>query len=168
MVFYFLRVKNYEMAEKTCRIVMEMAPHNLTVLGFMTEAFIGQGRFEEALKVGVPVVELSAQLGELPERMGASLVKKLAEYLIAKKDYAGAARLWEAGVKCQPGEVSALVELSKSLLLAGDITGAERRSAEARALAPQNEAVLELLKAEAFATGQAGKAGRSVRVKRRR
>jgi len=59
MVNYFLQVKNFEMAEKSCRLLLNLAPHDLIALGFLTEALLGQGRFEEALKVGVPVVELS-------------------------------------------------------------------------------------------------------------
>jgi tetratricopeptide (TPR) repeat protein len=146
MVYYFLWVNNFDMAENTCRLVLEMAPHDLTVLGFMTEALIGQGRYEEALKVGVPVVELSAQLGELPERMGVVLVKKMADYLLEKKDYAGAVRLWEAGVKCQPGDVNTLLELSRCLILADDKIGARRQLIQAQKLAPQNEIVHALLK----------------------
>ncbi len=146
MVYYFLWVNNFDMAENTCRLVLEMAPHDLTVLGFMTEALIGQGRYEEALKVGVPVVELSAQLGELPERMGVVLVKKMADYLLEKRDYAGAVRLWEAGVKCQPGDVNTLLELSRCLILADDKIGVRRQLIQAQKLAPQNEIVHALLK----------------------
>ena len=146
MVYHFLKVKNFEMAEKTCHLLLEMAPHNLTVLGFMTEALLGQKRYEEAIKVGMPVVELSAQVGELPEQMGTFLIKKMADHLLEKKDYFSAVRLWEAGVKCQPGKVSALLELTQALLLAGDKVEAHLRLIEARELDPQNEAVLTLLK----------------------
>jgi tetratricopeptide (TPR) repeat protein len=146
MAFYFLRVDNFSMAEKTCRLVLELAPHNMAALGLLTYSLIGQGRFEEALKVGVPLVELSGQLGELPERMGVVLVKKMADYLLEKKDYAGAVRLWEAGVKCQPGDVNTLLELSRCLILADDKIGACRQLIQAQKLAPQNEIVHALLK----------------------
>ena len=146
MVFYFLRTGNYGMAEKTCQLLLEMSPHNLTVLGMLTEAILGQGRYEEAIKVGTPVVELSARIGELPERMSIFLVKKMADHLLEKKDYSGAVRLWEAGVKCKPGDVNAIIELTQSLLLAGDKKGAYKRLIQAQALAPQNETVLALLK----------------------
>jgi hypothetical protein len=116
------------------------------IMGFLTEALIGLGRHDEALKVGVPVVELSAQIGELPDRMGVYLVKIMADTLLEKKDYSGAVHLWEAGVLSQPGDVNALVELTQTLLLAGEKNKAQQRLAQARQLAPQNEAVLTLLK----------------------
>jgi Flp pilus assembly protein TadD len=78
--------------------------------------------------------------------MGVVLVRKMADYLLEKKDYAGAARLWKAGVKCQPGDVNALLALSQALLLAGDKTGTRQRLTQAQALSPQNETVLAMLK----------------------
>ncbi len=146
MVLYFLWVKDYSMAEKTCHILLDIAPHNLMVLGHLTEALIGQERYEEALNVGVPVVELSATVGELPEGMGVFLVKKMAEILLKKKNYASVVRLWQAGVKCQPGDVYALIELSQALLLAGDKNGARQQLIQAQQLAPENVEVLALIK----------------------
>jgi tetratricopeptide (TPR) repeat protein len=155
MVFYFLRSGNYSMAEKTCQLLLEMAPHNLTVMALLTEALLGQGRYEEAIEVGTPVVELSARIGELPERMSIFLVKKMADHLLEKKDYSGAVRLWEAGVKCMPRDVNAMIELSQVLLLAGDKTEARQRLAQAQALAPQNETVLALLRTDALSAKKA-------------
>ena len=146
MVYHFLKIKNFEMAEKTCHLLLEMGPHNLTVLGFMTEALLGQKRYEEAIKVGMPVVELSAQVGELPEQMGIFLIKKMADHLLEKKDYSSAVRLWGAGIKCQPDNVNALIELTQALLLAGDKAGAHLRLVEACELDPQNEAAQTLLR----------------------
>ncbi len=145
MAHYFLTIKGFARAEQICRLALEIAPHNLMLLGFLTEALIGLGRHEEALTVGLPVVELSAQLGELPERMGIHLVKIMANILLEKKDYAGIVRLWEAGVKCQPGEVNALLELAQALFYAGELSRAQQRLAQALKLAPQNEDVLELM-----------------------
>lgn len=150
MVYYFLKVKNFELAESTCRLLLEMAPHNLTILGFLTEAMLGQGRNDEALQVGLPVIELSAQLGELPEQMSGFLVKKMADYLLKKKDFAGAVRLWQAGVKCQRGDVNALLELARCQFLFGDKAGARQQFALAKSLVAaeglglQNEAVHSL------------------------
>ena len=152
MAFYFIRVENYTMAENICRLLLGLAPHELTALGLLTYSLLGQRRYEEALRVGVPVVELSAKVGELPERMGVILVKKMADYLLEKKDYTGAARLWEAGVKCQRDDVNALLEFARVLLLAGDKNKARQRLTEAQALAEaeglaaQNEAVQALLR----------------------
>ncbi|MCX6059045.1 MAG: glycosyltransferase family 92 protein [Chloroflexi bacterium] len=151
MVIYFLRVEHFSMAEKTCYLMLDLAPHDTVALGLLANSLIGQGRFEEGLKVGVPVVELAGQFGELPYRMGVSLVKQMADYLLEKKDYAGAIRLWEAGVKCEPGDVDALLELSHALLLAGDKTQALQRLTQARQLDPRNEAVLTLLRTDALA-----------------
>lgn len=147
MTFYFLRTNNFVIAEKTCRLLLEIAPHDLTVLGFMTEALIGQERWDEALKVGIPVVELAGTLGgELPGGMGVFLVKKMADHLLEKKDYANAVLLWEAGIKCEPNNVNNLLELAQALLHRGDQTNARQRLAQAQALSPQDERVKALLK----------------------
>jgi tetratricopeptide (TPR) repeat protein len=157
MAFYFIRVENYSMAENICRLLLGIAPHELTALGLLTYSLMGQGRYEEALKVGVPVIELDWQFYELPDGMGVFLVKKMADYLLEKKDYTGAVRLWEVGVKCQPGDVNPLLELSQALLLAGDKTSARQRLfeaqvlAEAGGLASQSETVLALPRTGALA-----------------
>jgi len=152
MSYYFMSIRDYLAAEKVCRLLLELAPHSLMILGFLAEALIGQERFEEALSVGVPVVELSAKIGELPDRMGVILVKKMADYLLGKKDYAGAVHLWEAGVDCQPRDVNAMLELTQALMLAGDKAGARHRLAQAQilakseGLAAQNEVMVSLQK----------------------
>ncbi|MCX6066448.1 MAG: glycosyltransferase family 92 protein [Chloroflexi bacterium] len=146
MSLFFIRTKNFVMVEKTCHLILEIAPHNLIALAQLVEALIGQDRYEEALKVGVPVVELSAKVGELPEGMGAYLVKKMADYLLEEKNYGGAARLWEAGVKCQPWDVNLYVEYCRALLLADDPIAARQVLSQAEMLASQNEAVLALRK----------------------
>jgi tetratricopeptide (TPR) repeat protein len=142
MVHYFLHVKNFEMAEKTCRLLLDIAPHDLTALGFMTEVMIGQGRFEEALKIGTPVVELAGIVGELPERFSIFLVKKMADYLVQQHDYARAAHLWEAGAKSQARDVNVLLEWINVLQLNGDLAMARQVLAQARVLAPQKGEVL--------------------------
>ena len=146
MAFYFLRIENFSMAENTCRLVLELAPHELVALGMLTHSLIGQGRYDEALRVGAPVVELAGQLGEMPDRMSVFLVKQMADYLLEKKDYASAARLWEAGVKCLPGDVNGLLEFTRCLLLADDKDKARQALTQARKLDPQNEAVLDLIR----------------------
>ena len=92
----------------------------------------------------MPVVELSAQVGELPNNMDLFLIKKMVDHCLNQKDYDGAVRLWEAGVRCKPGDVNALLELSQTLVLAGDQHGARQRLAQAQALDPHNEAALAL------------------------
>jgi tetratricopeptide (TPR) repeat protein len=134
------------MAEKAVRLLLNIAPHELQAQTFLTEALLGQGRFEDALKIGVPVIELSAEVGELPQKMGLYLVKKMADYLSSKQDYAGAIHLWQAGLKCQPEDVDALLEYSQVLLVAGNNAGAQQQLTKARLLAPQNETVLAMLK----------------------
>ena len=158
MAIYFLLAENYSMAEKSCRLVLELAPDDMVVSGLLTQSLIGQGCYEEALKVGVPVLELAGTIGcQLPNGMGVNLIKKITDYLLEKKDYIGAARLWEAGVKCQPGDVNPLLELSQVLLLAGDKTSARQRLfeaqvlAEAGGLASQSETVLALPRTGALA-----------------
>jgi tetratricopeptide (TPR) repeat protein len=118
----------------------------MVVLGLLTQSLIGQGSYEEAIKVGVPLLELAGTPAwELSDQMGGIIVKNMADYLLEKKDYAGAVRVWEAGVKCQPGDVNALLELSRCLILANDKTGARRQLAQAQAIVPQNEDVLTML-----------------------
>jgi tetratricopeptide (TPR) repeat protein len=146
MAYYFLRVNNFEMAEKTIRLLLNIAPTDLQALGFLTEALLGMGRFEEALKVGIPVIELSVLVSELPEKMDTYLIKKMADYLITKNDYEGAIRLWQAGVRCRPQDVNALLEYSQVLLLAGNKADAQQQLTKAGVLAPQNETVLAMLK----------------------
>jgi len=146
MAFFFLKVEDFNMAENACRLLLELAPHELGALGMLTHSLIGQGRFEEALKVGIPVIELSAVFGSLPERMSISLVKKMADYLLEKKDFSGAVRLWQAGIKCQTGDVNTLMELSQALMLKGDKAEAYQYLAEVQKLDPQNQAALALLK----------------------
>jgi len=160
MVFYFLRIENFEMAEKACRLMLAIAPHDLTALAFMAETLLGQGRFEEGIKIGVPVVELTAIVGELPEHMGVFLVKKMADYLLQKKDYAGAARLWEAGIKCQPGDVSLLLEWSRALLLNGEKAGARQVLLQALALSPDNPEAQRLLRQALVPAAGKGKKNR--------
>ncbi|MEI7848570.1 MAG: glycosyltransferase family 92 protein [Chloroflexota bacterium] len=143
---FFLRASNFEMAEKTVRLLLNIAPLDLQAQAFLTEALLGQGRFEDALKIGVPVIELSAEVGELPKKMGLYLVKKMADYLSLKQDYAGAIHLWQTGLKCQPEDVDALLEYSQVLLVTGNNAGAQQQLTKARLLAPQNETVLAMLK----------------------
>ncbi len=146
MAFFFLNVKNYEMAEKTCTLLFEMAPHNLTIMGYLTEALMGQSRGEEALKVGLPVVELADTLGELPKGMAAHLVKLMADYLLEKKEYARAISLWEARLDEQKDDLHILLELCRALLHKGDLDAACQRLSQAQVLAPENEEVLALLR----------------------
>ena len=146
MAFFFLKVKNFAMAEQTCRLLLEMAPHHLTILGYLTEALMRQGRSEESLKVGLPLVELDDVLGELPKGMATFLAKLMADILLEKKDYSRAVCLWEARLESQKGDLNVLLELTQALLRKGDIAGARQRLALAKSLAPQNEEVLALLK----------------------
>ena len=145
MALYFLKVNNFIMAENTSRLLIELAPHNLVSLGLLNFSLLGQERYEEALKVGIPVVELSGTLGELPDGMSIRLVQKMAKYLLGKKDYHGAVRLWENGLKCQPDHVNSLLEISQVLLLIGNKAGALRYLSQARMLAPNDEAILDLI-----------------------
>ena len=152
MSIYFLYVENFNMAENTCRLVLELSPHDIVVMGLLVQSLIGQKRYEDALKIGGPVMELAWTPGwELPAQMGVNMVKKLADYLLEKKDYTGAVRLWQAGVQCQPREVNNLLELARCLLLTGDKTGMRRCLTQARSLAPKNEEVLAFLRMDDLA-----------------
>ncbi len=146
MAFYFLRTENFSMTENSCRLLLELTPHDLVPMGLLTCSLIGQKRYEEAAEIGIPVVELSTGASVLPNGMGIYIVKKLADYLREKGDYAGAVRLWEAGLKYQPEDVNVLLELSQALLLAGDTSNAHLQLTQAQKLAPQNETVLAALK----------------------
>ena len=160
MAYYFLRVSNFQMAEKTCHLLLELAPHNLTVLGFLTEALIGLERWDEAIKIGQPVVGLAGILdAELPDRMGLYLVKKMAQHLLERKEYASAVHLWECGISSRPGDVDTLIELIRTLLQAQDRVGAQKRLSEVRLLDPTNQVVLDLLQ-QVDGLGSAENAGR--------
>jgi len=144
MAFYFLQMKNFEVLEKTSHLILEIAPSDLAALGFLTQALLGMIRYPEALRVGLPLIELSAAMGELPNGMGFYPIKQMADFLLEQKDYPAAVRLWAAGVKCQPDNVSGLLEFGKALILVGDQAGARQCLSEIRKLAPQDEAVRAL------------------------
>ena len=145
MAYFFLQVKDFEMAQKTCMLLLEMAPHNLMILGYQTETLIGLGRVEEALKLGLPLVELDDMLGELPKGMSDYLTKLLADTLLEKKDYDGAVRLWKARFDANKNDLHVLLELVRALLRKGDQKEARQRLGDALALDPHNEVVLGLL-----------------------
>lgn len=138
MAFYFLKVENYSMAEKTCRLMLDMAPHDLTALAYLTDALMGQNRFEEAIKIGTPVVELSAYFGEIPSNVSVFLIKKMSDYLVHNKDYAAAIHLWEVGIKCQENNVLVILELVKVLLKQGNKVKARQWLEKAKEIDPNN------------------------------
>lgn len=144
MAFYFLRTQNYKMAENTCRLLLDMAPHDTIGLGMLTHSLIGQDRYEEALAIGVPVIELAARFGELPGRMGLFLVKKLADHLIERNYIESAVRLLRNGVMSQPQDAGALLELSRVLILAGSRNEALTCLRQVEVLDPGNPKIGEL------------------------
>ncbi len=42
MCIYFWWTKNFLMAEKTCHLILDIDPHNITILGLLAEALFGQ------------------------------------------------------------------------------------------------------------------------------
>jgi len=145
MAYYFLSAQNFPMAEKTSRLVLEIAPQDLLSLGFLSESLMGQGKMEEGLRVGLPVIEHQAMMfGEIPVGMSLYLIGKMANYLEDIKDFQGAAHVWDLGIKIAPNEINILLGLSRVLMLAGDLTGAGRCLSQAQKAAPKNEAVLAL------------------------
>lgn len=146
MAYLFLRTGNYAMALNTCHLLLDMAPHNLTAMGFLTESLAGLGRFEEALKVGVPVIELSGMLGELPEGMSVYLVKQLSDYLLQKKDYRLAAHLWKIQVQGQPEDVDVILQLANVLAHSGEKIEARKWLLRAQEINPNHEDVKLFLK----------------------
>ena len=137
MGYYFLSVQNFEMVEKTARLMLEIGPSDLHALYFLAEALWGQGRYEEALKVGLPVIEISARLGELPENIEILLVKKLADYLIQKRDFSAAVQLWQLGVLCAKNSPTAMFELANAHLLNGEISQGRELLLRVQALDPK-------------------------------
>ncbi len=93
MAYFFLRVQDYAMAEKTSRLLLDMAPHSLLVLGYLTEALLGLGRADEALKIGLPLVELADILSELPKGMAFHLSRLLSDQLIKTRNFGPAVHL---------------------------------------------------------------------------
>jgi tetratricopeptide (TPR) repeat protein len=118
MTDYFLRVQNYAMAEKTCALRLEIAPHHLISISYMTEALIGQGRFEEAIKIGVPLVKLADMVGELPDGKISYLVSSMAGYLEKKGDYRTLVSLWETALSSQPDQEENKLGLARAKKLA--------------------------------------------------
>jgi len=144
MANFFLRVQDFGMAEKTCYILLDIAPNDLRVLGMMTDSLIGQGRHEEALKIGIPLIEISGTLGELPDGMDIYLIHKMAAYLEQKQDYPALAHLWELGIKCKGDDLELVIKLIKVLLYQGDHHKARQWLIKAQQLAPHNDEVMSL------------------------
>jgi tetratricopeptide (TPR) repeat protein len=144
MTDYFLDLKNFEMAEKTCHLLRNIAPHDLKVMGLLTETLIGQNRWEEAIQIGVPVVELSGILGELPDRFSLGLIVKMSSYLVQKKDYSALVRLWEAGAKCKEDDVDVLAQLIKALNLQGSYKRAKEILKYAMKINPNDAELIRL------------------------
>ena len=145
MANFFLRVADYQMAEKTCQILFNMAPEDLLVLSYLTESLIGLGRCEEAVKLGIPVVELASLVGELPEGMNFYLIQKIAGCLEQMHDNVTLTHLWELGIKCQKDKIEPVLELIKVLRLVGDLKQAREWLVEAQKRDPKNDEVLNIL-----------------------
>ncbi len=143
---FFLQVRNFEMAEKTARLLLEIAPHDLKALGFLAEALLGLGRFDEAIKIGVPVVELATKYGEMYDKKGLPLIRAMANYLVGQKDYAAAAHLWEVSLPGREDDVEILLELANALLLLGDREAAYQRLLQAQASSPGSPDVAKMLR----------------------
>jgi tetratricopeptide (TPR) repeat protein len=146
MAFYFLKTDNFPLAENTSRLLLGIAPHDATALAYLTCSFLGLGRYDEAIALGVPLLELDWQFNELPDGMGLFLARQLAACLQQNHDYIGAARLLEQALILQSGDLNLLIALANVLHLAGDEKNARRRLLEARALEPGNQLVTNLLK----------------------
>jgi tetratricopeptide (TPR) repeat protein len=146
MTHYFLWVNNFEMAEKTCKMLLEIAPHELIILGYLTESLLGQKRNEEALKIGVPLIEVSSLVGEMPAGMIIYLIKEMSHYLVEQKqDYRMAIHLWEMGMKVDPANVTPVIELAKVLLGQGDQQRARLLLVEAQRFYQYNNEINILL-----------------------
>jgi tetratricopeptide (TPR) repeat protein len=144
MTYYFLRAKNYEMADKTAHLLIDLAPNDLTALAYMTEALLGQKRFEEAIHVGVPMIKLAEVFGELPDQMGIYLIREMSSYLQRKRDYITVAQLWEAGMKIQSGDIDVIIEYVQALIHIKDKSHAQQWLLQAEQLDPQNKSVISL------------------------
>jgi hypothetical protein len=120
MAHYFLTTQNFAMAEKTSALALEIAPHNLACMGYMAGALIGQNRFEEAVKIVVPLVKLGSLAGELPQALIPYLVVGMSAYLEKKKDYLTLLDLWEAVVNSQPDNPDHKPKLARARKLANE------------------------------------------------
>jgi len=146
MVNFFLRIGDYVTAEKTCKMLLEIASHDLTALAFMSEVLLGQKRYEEAFKMGLPVVELDSLVEELPDGMCLFLIRNFARYLEEKGRYQDLVTVWEAGVRREPSNVDALVQLSKAHLVNRNLAAARQNVHEALVLGPDRQDVKALAK----------------------
>jgi tetratricopeptide (TPR) repeat protein len=144
MVNFFLRVRDYPTAEKMGRMLLEIAPHDLTALGYMTEALIGQRRYVEAIQMGLPVVELNSMVGELPEGMCLFLIRGLAGYAQEQSAYQTLVALWEAGVRCEPDSADGWVALAKAHWLNRNFLAARAALRTAQRLAPKHPEIAKL------------------------
>ncbi len=139
MNFYFLQISDFERAKNTSHLILDFAPHDVTALGFLTEALIELGQFEEALKIGVPLIELDALTGEMLPGLNMVIIEQMSNYLIEKKnDYKQAARLWELSLTWQEKDVFAHLSLANALTYLGDFKRAREEVRKARELNPKH------------------------------
>ncbi|MCE1252375.1 MAG: glycosyltransferase family 92 protein [Anaerolineae bacterium] len=145
MTHFFLRNNNYGMAEKTCKLLFDIAPNDLIVLGFMVESLLGLGQYEEAVNIGLPFIDTVSMVGELPEGMSLLLIQKMSDYLVQNNQYPKAIHLWEAGLKLSPGNASPLIEMGKVYLHQGNRAMSKEVLTRAKNLFPDNQEIKDLL-----------------------
>ncbi|MCE1254569.1 MAG: hypothetical protein LWX83_13590, partial [Anaerolineae bacterium] len=151
---YFLKVGNFAMAEKTCKILMDMAPNELMVLAMLTESLLGQNRYEEAVKIGVPLIEVASMVGELPEGMNYYLIRRMADYLEQKKDYNTILHLWETYIKNKQNDIEARLELVKVLTRQGNLARVLQLITEIRNISPKNNELETIIREYNIPTGK--------------
>jgi tetratricopeptide (TPR) repeat protein len=78
MTAYYRVTHQVEMAEKTARLRLDIAPRDVAALADLTLVLFDQGRWEDALKVGLPIVEINWITRELYSTVGIELVVQIA------------------------------------------------------------------------------------------
>lgn len=81
MTGYYRATRQIEMAEKTARLRLEIAPRDVGALADLALVLFDQGRWEDALKVGLPVVEINWITRELYSTIGLDLALRVGEAL---------------------------------------------------------------------------------------
>jgi hypothetical protein len=86
MTSFYRLTRQSEMAEKTARLRLDIAPRDVGALADLALVLFDQGRWEDGLKVGLPVVEINWITKELYSPLGLDLSIRVGEALYRSGD----------------------------------------------------------------------------------
>ncbi len=125
MTLYYRHRRQLDMAEKTARLRLDIAPRDVGALSDLAIVLFDQGRWEDALKVGLPVVEINWITSELEPGLGRELALRIGEALYRSGDSKKAIEILKLTAQKMGKHSQAYIQLAHIYL-------AEKRKYEAR------------------------------------